>query len=635
MQTTHPLLDTVEYPADLKKLPVQELPQICRELRQYIIDVVSRKGGHFGASLGVVELTVALHYVFNTPYDQLIWDVGHQAYAHKILTGRKKRFPTNREYGGLSGFPTRSESKYDAFGTGHASTSVSAALGMSIAAQHNHETDRRVVAVIGDGALTGGMALEALNHAGTSDSNALIIVNDNGMSIDPNVGALKEYLVNIAASRPFNAARNNVRELLHKLSAHGPNVEKIAMKIEQGIKGTLFDQSNFFESMNLRYFGPVDGHNVEHLVKTLRDIREIPGIKVLHCLTKKGKGYKFSEEGDQTVWHAPGLFDKETGEIRKSDVTKAAPKKYQDVFGDTILELARENPKIVSVTPAMLTGSSLTKMFREMPDRVFDVGIAEQHAVTFSAGLATQGLLPYCNIYSTFMQRAYDQMIHDVALQKLKVIFCFDRAGLVGSDGATHHGAYDIAFCRIIPNMAVSAPMNEEELRNLLYTAQLEETHGPLSIRYPRGQGVMTGENRPFEKIPLGKGRKMRDGKDIAFLSLGTVGNAVANVCEELEKKGIKAAHYDLRFAKPLDHDLLHEALSAFDTIITVEDGCIAGGIGSAVLEFASDHGYRATIKRLGIPDRFIEHGSIEELQKECGFDAESIERAALRMLEA
>ena len=633
MQTARPLLDAIEYPADLKKLPIQELPQVCQELRQYIVDVVSEKGGHFGASLGVVELTVAIHYVFNTPYDQLIWDVGHQAYAHKILTGRKKQFPTNREYGGLSGFPTRSESEYDAFGVGHASTSVSAALGMSIAAQYNNETDRRVVAVIGDGALTGGMALEALNYAGTSDSNALIIVNDNGMSIDPNVSAFKEYLVKIGASPSFNTARNNVKELLHKLSTHGPNVERIALKIEQSIKGTLFDQSNFFESMNLRYFGPVDGHNVELLVKTLQDIKEIPGIKVFHCLTRKGKGYKFSEEGDQTAWHSPGLFDKVTGEIKKSTATTPTPKKYQDVFGETMIELARKNPKIVAVTPAMLTGSSLTKMFREMPDRVFDVGIAEQHAVTFSAGLATRGLLPFCNIYSTFMQRAYDQVIHDVALQNLKVVFCLDRAGLVGTDGATHHGTYDIAYFRTIPNMVVSAPMNEEELRNLLYTAQLEETRGPMSIRYPRGQGVMTAENKPFESIPLGKGRKLRDGKDIAFLSLGTVGNTVANVCEALEKKGIKAAHYDLRFAKPLDENLLREALSTYGKIITVEDGCIMGGIGSAVLEFAADNGYHMTIRRMGIPDRFVEHGSVEELQKECGFDAKSLERTALRIL--
>lgn len=622
-----PLLEKVIFPSDLRKLSSEELPQFCDELRQYIIDIVSKKGGHFGASLGVVELTVALHYVFNTPHDRLVWDVGHQAYGHKLITGRRAEFHTNRLYKGLSGFPKRSESEYDTFGVGHSSTSISAALGMAVASRLKKEKNRQHIAVIGDGAMTGGMAFEGLNHAGVENTNLLVVLNDNCMSIDPNVGALKEYLTDIAASHTYNKMKDEVWNLLGKISMFGPTAREIVSKVEGGIKAALLNQSNLFEAMKFRYFGPIDGHNVEHLVKVLTDLKDIHGPKILHCVTVKGKGYKLAEE-DQTLWHSPGLFNKETGEIIKVKTEKPQPPKYQDVFGHTIVELAEKNPKIVGITPAMPSGCSLNIMMKAMPDRAFDVGIAEQHAVTFSAGLATQGLIPFCNIYSTFMQRAYDQVIHDVALQKLNVVFCLDRGGLAGADGPTHHGAFDIAYFRCIPNMIVSAPMNEEELRNLMFTAQ-QDNMGPFSIRYPRGNGVMPDWKKPFQLIEIGKGRKLKDGEDVAVLSIGHIGNHAANAIKELDTYGISAAHYDMRFAKPLDEKLLHEVFTKFTKVITVEDGCLAGGMGSAVIEFMSDHDYNAQVKRLGIPDRFIEHGTQIELYKECGFFEEHIIEAA------
>ncbi len=626
------LLDKIVYPSDLRKLKPEQLQQVCNELRQYIIDVVSQKGGHFGASLGVVELTVALHYIFNTPEDQLVWDVGHQAYGHKILTGRRENFDTNRVYKGISGFPKRNESEYDAFGVGHSSTSISAALGMAVAAHYKNEK-RKVIAIIGDGAMTGGMAFEALNHAGTENSDLLVILNDNCMSIDPNVGALKEYLTDITTSQTYNKVKDEIWKLLGKISKFGPNAQEIASKVENAVKTTLLKQSNLFESLKFRYFGPVDGHDVDRLRQVLDDLKDIPGPKILHCLTVKGKGYKFSEEGNQTVWHSPGLFNKETGEIIKIAPKEPQPPKYQDVFGQTIVELAEKNKKIIGVTPAMPTGCSLNIMMKAMPDRAFDVGIAEQHAVTFSAGMATQGLVPFCNIYSTFMQRAYDQVIHDVALQNLHVVFCLDRGGFAGSDGPTHHGAYDLAYFRCIPNMIVSAPMNEEELRNLMYTAQLEETNAPFSIRYPRGNGVMADWKKPFQKIEIGKGRKIKDGQDIAILTIGHIGNYAVNACKQLEAQGINAAHYDMRFVKPVDEKLLHEVFSKYNKVITVEDGCIMGGMGSAVLEFMADNNYTAQVRRLGMPDKVIEHGEQLELHTECGFHPEGIAQAAVEMV--
>jgi 1-deoxy-D-xylulose-5-phosphate synthase len=619
------LLDKIEFPEDLRKLKLEELPQISKELRQFIIDVVSQKGGHFGASLGVVELTVALHYVFNTPYDQLVWDVGHQAYGHKILTGRRKNFHTNRIYKGISGFPKRAESEYDTFGVGHSSTSISAALGMAVASVYKGEKERQHIAVIGDGAMTGGMAFEALNHAGITNSNLLVILNDNCMSIDPNVGALKEYLTDITTSHTYNRLKDDIWNLLGKMSKFGPTAQEIVSKIENGIKTALLKQSNLFESLKFRYFGPVDGHDVERLTKVLQDLKDIPGPKILHCLTQKGKGYKFSEEGNQTIWHAPGLFNKDTGEIIKIVPKEPQPPKYQDVFGYTLVELAEKNKKIMGITPAMPSGSSLNIMMKAMPDRAFDVGIAEQHAVTFSAGLATQGLVPFCNIYSSFMQRAYDQVIHDVALQNLHVVFCLDRGGFAGADGPTHHGAYDLAYFRCIPNMVVSAPMNEEELRNLMYTAQLPETNGPFSIRYPRGNGVMTDWKKSFQKIKIGQGRRIQNGDDIAILTIGHIGNYAIEACKKLEEKNISVAHYDMRFAKPIDEDLLHEVFKKHTKIITVEDGCIIGGMGSAVVEFMADNNYHAQVKRLGIPDKYVEHGEQQELQAECGFDVNGI----------
>ncbi len=624
------LLAKINTPEDLKKVDPTELVQVCEELRQYIVDVVSVYGGHFGASLGVVELTTALHYVFDTPTDQLVWDVGHQAYGHKILTGRREQFPTNRKYKGLSGFPKRKESEYDTFGVGHSSTSISAALGMAVASQYKKE-DKHHIAVIGDGSMTGGMAFEAMNHAGVSNSNLLIILNDNCMSIDPNVGALKDYLTDITTSHTYNKVRDEVWNILGKISKFGPNAREIVAKLENSVKSFLLKQSNLFESLNLRYFGPVDGHDVNHLVDVLKDLKDIPGPKILHCVTVKGKGYALAEK-DQTLWHAPGTFDKITGEIKKKVYDSPQAPKYQQVFGNTIVELAEKNEKIMGVTPAMPSGSSMNIMMKAMPDRAFDVGIAEQHAVTFSAGLATQGMTPFCNIYSTFMQRAFDQVIHDVCLQNLRVVFCLDRAGFAGADGPTHHGAYDIAYMRCIPNMIVSAPMNEEELRNLMYTAQLPG-EGAFTIRYPRGQGVMPDWKTPFQEIEIGTGRKLKDGKEVAILTLGHIGNYAVEVCEKLAEEQIEVAHYDMRFAKPLDKKLLHEVFSKFKKVITVEDGCLQGGFGSAVLEFMAEHGYMSQVARLGIPDEVIEHGDQRQLHDECNFGPEGIYNQVIKML--
>ncbi|NVK49144.1 MAG: 1-deoxy-D-xylulose-5-phosphate synthase [Cyclobacteriaceae bacterium] len=626
------LLAQINSPADLKKMPKDKLVQICDELRHFIIDNVSVYGGHFGASLGVVELTVALHYVLNTPEDQLVWDVGHQAYGHKILTGRKDQFHTNRIFGGISGFPKRKESEYDAFGVGHSSTSISAALGMAMASKYKGDTKKQHIAVIGDGALTGGMAFEAMNHAGVSDSNILIILNDNCMAIDPNVGALKDYLTDITTSHTYNKVKDEVWKILGKMSKFGHSAQEVISKVEGAIKSAVLQQSNLFESLNLRYFGPVDGHDVNHLVEILRDLRDIPGPKILHCVTVKGKGYEPAEKGNHTTWHAPGTFDKVTGEIFKKSPSKPQPPKYQDVFGHTIVELAEQDDRIMGVTPAMPSGSSLNIMMKEMPDRAFDVGIAEQHAVTLSAGMATQGLKPFCNIYSTFMQRAYDQVIHDVCLQNLPVVFCLDRAGFAGADGPTHHGAYDIAYFRCIPNLVVAAPMNEEELRNMMYSSLNHE--GPYSIRYPRGNGVMPDWRRPFQQIPLGQGRIVKEGEDVAILTIGHIGNYAVKACEELGEEGLNPAHYDMRFVKPLDEDLLHEIFGKFKKVVTVEDGCLMGGFGSAVLEWMMDHGYSAQVKRLGIPDEIVEHGEQLQLHKLCGFDVEGIAQAVRALAE-
>jgi 1-deoxy-D-xylulose-5-phosphate synthase len=627
------LLAQINNPDDLKKLDKAQLVQLCEELRHFIIDNVSVYGGHFGASLGVVELTVALHYVFNPPYDQLVWDVGHQAYGHKILTGRRDLFHTNRLYGGLSGFPKMKESEFDAFGVGHSSTSISAALGMAVANKYQ-DIDKQHIAIIGDGALTGGMAFEGLNHAGVSDTNLLIVLNDNCMSIDPNVGALKDYLTDITTSRAYNKLKDDIWNLLGKLSKFGKSAQEIVSKVETGIKSTLLSQSNLFESLNLRYFGPVDGHDIDHMVTVLNDLKNIKGPKILHCVTMKGKGYAPAENGNATTWHAPGKFDKISGEIHKKVYETPQAPKYQDVFGHTIVELARQNEKIIGITPAMPSGSSLNIMMKEMPDRAFDVGIAEQHAVTFSAGLATQGLIPFCNIYSSFMQRSYDQVIHDVCIQNLPVNFCLDRAGFSGADGPTHHGAYDIAYFRCLPNMIVAAPMNESELRNLMFTAQLPRQEQAFSIRYPRGQGVMPNWRTPMEEIKIGTSRKIKDGDELAILTIGHIGNYAVEVCRRLQKKGIEIAHYDMRFVKPLDQVALHEVFSKFKKIVTVEDGSIQGGFGSAVLEFMADNGLSAEIRRLGIPDKVIEHGEQIELHHECGFDPDGIEKAVIEMLE-
>lgn len=619
------LLSRINFPSDLKNLKEGELPQLCTEIRKFIIEQTASNPGHLGASLGAVELAVAIHYVFDTPHDRLIWDVGHQAYAHKILTGRKDLFFQNRKWKGISGFPKRSESEYDSFGVGHSSTSISAALGMAVAAGLSENDHRQHIAVIGDGAMTGGMAVEALNNAGVSGANILVILNDNGIAIDKSVGALSQYLLKIVTSKAYNKFRDKIWILMGGRTKYGKNSRAIVKQIGNAVKSTILKGSNLFEALNFRYFGPVDGHDVVRLTKLLRDLKNIRGPKLLHVITVKGKGFYMAER-EQTIYHSPGTFDKDTGELVETEDTCPGkkPPKYQTVFGRTLLELAEANPRIVGITPAMPTGCSLNIMMQKMPHRAFDVGIAEQHAVTFSAGLAAEGMIPFCNIYSTFMQRGYDQLIHDVALQQLHVVFCLDRGGLVGEDGPTHHGTFDLAYLRLVPNIIIASPLNEKELRNMMYTAQLEN-NGPFAIRYPRNRGVMPEWKTPFEKLDIGKGQLISEGTGLAILSIGHVGNTVREAVNLLKKESISPAHYDMRFLKPLDEKLLHDVFKRFRKIITVEDGTIVGGLGSAVLEFMSDHSYSATVRRLGVPDHFIDQGTIEELHAQCGYDRTGI----------
>lgn len=619
------LLPNINFPADLRALPVEDLPQVCNELRQEIIRELANNPGHFASGLGVVELTVALHYVFNTPYDRLVWDVGHQAAGHKILTGRRKTFSTYRHLGGLRPFPSPEESEYDTFACGHASNSISAALGMAVAAQGHGEGDRQVVAVIGDGSMSGGLAFEGLNNVSSTPNNLLIILNDNNMSIDRSVGGMKHYLHQLHTSSFYNNLRYRLSQQLVRWGLLGENTRQRILRFNNSVKSLLSNQQNIFEGLNIRYFGPIDGHDVIELVATLRQIKNMKGPKLLHIHTVKGKGFLAAEE-NPTVYHAPGKYDPETGE-RLSCNTEGLPPRYQDVFGETLLELAKQNDKIVGITPAMATGCSLSMMMKEMPERTFDVGIAEGHAVTFAGGLAKEGLVPFCNIYSSFAQRAYDNIIHDVALCRLPVVFCLDRAGLVGQDGATHHGAFDLAALRPIPNLTISSPMNEHELRCLMYTAQLPN-NGPFVIRYPRGRGVLTEWQCPLMELPIGRGRKLTDGNDVAVLTLGPIGNVVAEVVRELKEAGRFVAHYDMRFLKPIDQDILKEVGAGYKRIVTVEDGVVQGGLGSAVVEYMADHNLHPEVIRLGLPDSFVEHGTPEELYHIVGLDAEAIKKA-------
>ena len=625
---TH-ILNQIDYPADLRKLPVESLPEVCSELRQYIIDVLSENPGHLGASLGTVELTVALHYVFNTPYDRIVWDVGHQAYGHKILTGRREKFTTLRKLHGISGFPNPKESEYDAFIAGHASNSISAAMGMSVASALRNE-ERHVIAVIGDGAMTGGLAFEGLSNAAANPNNLLIILNDNNMAIDNNVGGLSQYLVDITTSQAYNKMRYDVYKGLRKIKLIDDSRRENILRFNNSLKALLTQQHNLFEGFSIRYFGPVDGHNVGYLVKLLNDIKDMQGPKLLHIKTVKGKGFKPAEQS-ATEWHAPGRFNKETGEriiVRKLN----EPQRYQDVFGHTLVELAEKDERIVGITPAMPTGCSMTYMMKAFPKRAYDVGIAEGHAVTFSAGLAKEGMIPFCNIYSSFMQRAYDMIIHDVALQKLHMVICLDRAGLVGEDGATHHGIFDLAYLRPIPNLIIASPLNEWDLRNLMYTAYSAK-EGTFVIRYPRGKGEKADWRNEMSVLPVGKGKKLKDGKDIAILSIGPVGNEALKAIEQVEKEGVSVALYDMIYLKPIDEELLHEVGKKFNRIVTVENGVIKGGLGTAVLEFMADNGYTPKVKRIGVPDRFIEHGSVPELFKLCGMDSESIAEVVKEMV--
>lgn len=621
--TSYKFLNEIDSPEDLRKLPVEDLPEVCRELREMIIDELSRNPGHFGSSLGVIELTVALHYTFSTPYDRIVWDVGHQAYAHKILTGRRDRFSTNRKLNGLAPFPTPSESEYDTFTCGHASNSISAALGMAVAAKLKNETNRHIVAVIGDGSMSGGLAFEGLNNASATPNNLLIILNDNNMAIDRSVGGMKQYLLNLHTSEGYNRFRNVMSRQMSKWGFLTDERRKAIIRFNNSVKSLLMQQQNIFEGMNIRYFGPIDGHDTVSMIKVLNEIKDMSGPRLLHIHTVKGKGYKPAEEC-ATEWHAPGKFDKTTGE-RIKPCAEGMPPLFQEVFGNTLLELAQSNKKIVGVTPAMPSGCSMNIMMKEMPDRVFDVGIAEGHAVTFSAGMAKDGLIPFCNIYSTFMQRAYDNVIHDVAIQKLNVVMCLDRAGLVGEDGATHHGIFDIAYMRIIPGLTIAAPMDEHELRKLMYTAQQPDM-GPFVIRYPRGRGMLTDWKCEFEAIPVGKGRLLKEGKDMAVITLGPIGYKAQKAIERMESEtNLSIAHYDLRFVKPLDKEMLDSIGKNFRKIITIEDGVLSGGAGSAVMEFMSDNGYNVDIKRLGIKNRFVQHGAVNELYRICGLDEESI----------
>lgn len=621
--TSYKFLNEIDSPEDLRKLPVEDLPEVCRELREMIIDELSRNPGHFGSSLGVIELTVALHYTFSTPYDRIVWDVGHQAYAHKILTGRRDRFSTNRKLNGLAPFPTPSESEYDTFTCGHASNSISAALGMAVAAKLKNETNRHIVAVIGDGSMSGGLAFEGLNNASATPNNMLIILNDNNMAIDRSVGGMKQYLLNLHTSEGYNRFRNVMSRQMSKWGFLTDERRKAIIRFNNSVKSLLMQQQNIFEGMNIRYFGPIDGHDTVSMIKVLNEIKDMSGPKLLHIHTVKGKGYKPAEEC-ATEWHAPGKFDKATGE-RIKPCAEGMPPLFQEVFGNTLLELAQSNKKIVGVTPAMPSGCSMNIMMKEMPNRVFDVGIAEGHAVTFSAGMAKDGLIPFCNIYSTFMQRAYDNVIHDVAIQKLNVVMCLDRAGLVGEDGATHHGIFDIAYMRIIPNLTIAAPMDEHELRKLMYTAQQPDM-GPFVIRYPRGRGMLTDWKCEFEAIPVGKGRLLKEGKDMAVITVGPIGYKAQKAIERMESEtNLSIAHYDLRFVKPLDKEMLDSIGRNFRRIITIEDGVLSGGAGSAVMEFMSDCGYNVDIKRLGIKNCFVQHGAVNELYKICGLDEEGI----------
>jgi 1-deoxy-D-xylulose-5-phosphate synthase len=622
--SSNKILDQIDYPADLRKLKEAELPLVCSELRDFIIREAAANPGHLGANLGVVDLTVALHYAYNTPYDQLIWDVGHQAYSHKILTGRRKVFGTNRLYKGISGFPKMAESEYDAFGVGHSSTSISAALGIAVASGLKGEQNRKVIAVIGDGSMTGGMAFEDLNNAGASNADVLVILNYNNMSIDPNVGGISRYFIRLQTSYTYNSLKTKIWKALGKVKWVGPLAKRMLRKQQQVLKSVVFRESNLFESFGFRYFGPVDGHDVVGLVHIFNHLKAIAGPKILHVVTKKGKGFT-PAENDATKWHAaPGKFDINTGEVFStvSDVPESP--RYQFVFGKTIIELAQQNEKIVGITPAMPSGCSLNMMMQVFPKRTFDVGIAEPHAVTFAAGLAAGGMLPFVNIYSSFIQRSYDQIIHDVALQNLNVVFCLDRGGLVGADGATHHGVFDLAFLRNIPNMTVSAPMDQVDLRNLMYTAQLPGK-GPFSIRFPRGIGPTVDWKKDFQELAVGKGRKISDGNSAVVLSIGQAGNFVVEASARLLAEGITLTHYDMRFVAPVDQEILDEAAAKYDTVITVEDGVIDGGFGSAVTEYYASTGKHITVIRLGVPNRFVEHGTQEELYHECGFDSEGI----------
>lgn len=631
-QNPYDLLKKIDSPEDLRKLSVDALPEVCDELREMIIDELSRNPGHLGSNLGAIELTVAIHYVFDTPYDRIVWDVGHQAYSHKILTGRRNRFYTNRKLNGLCPFPSPAESEYDTFTCGHASNSISVALGMAVAASMKREENRHVVAVIGDGAMSGGLAFEGLNNASSTPNNLLIILNDNNMAIDRSVGGMKQYLLNLHTSEGYNRLRNALARKFFKWGILTEERRKSLIRFNNSLKSMLMQQQNIFEGLNIRYFGPVDGHDVGSLVRVLKEIKDMKGPKLLHVHTRKGKGYKPAEEA-ATTWHAPGKFDKETGK-RLLNKGEGEPPLFQDVFGNTLLELARRNDRIVGVTPAMPTGCSMNILMKEMPDRAFDVGIAEGHAVTFSGGMAKEGLIPFCNIYSSFMQRAYDNIIHDVAIQRLNVVFCLDRAGLVGEDGPTHHGVFDMTYLRPIPNMTIASPYDEHELRRLMYTAQLPDK-GPFAIRYPRGKGVLVDWKCPLEAVEVGKGRKMKDGTDLAVITIGPVGNVAAKAIARAESdKGYSIAHYDLRFLKPLDEVMLHEIGQTFSCIVTVEDGVLKGGMGSAVLEFMADNGYTPKVRRLGVPDRFIQHGAVQELYVICGIDETSIYNTINQLLD-
>ena len=615
------LLDKIIYPSDLRKLPVEQLPEVCKELRENIIEEVSVNPGHFASSLGVVELTVALHYVYNTPDDRIVWDVGHQAYGHKILTGRRDRFCTNRKLGGIRPFPSPDESEYDTFTCGHASNSISAALGMAVAARKSENTDRHVVAVIGDGAMSGGLAFEGLNNVSSTPNDLLIILNDNDMSIDRAVGGMESYLLNLDTNATYNKLRFKASQWLHSKGYLNEERRKGIIRLNNAIKSALSHQQNIFEGMNIRYFGPFDGHDINNVVRILSQLKDMKGPKLLHLHTTKGKGYKPAEEA-ATIWHAPGKFNPATGERIVAD-TSNEPPKFQDVFGHTLLELAENNPRIVGVTPAMPTGCSMNIMMKEMPDRVFDVGIAEGHAVTFSGGMAKDGLQPFCNIYSAFAQRAYDNIIHDLAILNLPVVLCLDRAGIVGPDGPTHHGVFDMAAMRPIPNLTIASPMDEHELRRLMFTAQLPNK-GTFVIRYPRGQGQLVDWKCPLEEVEVGTGRRMREGKSVAVLSIGPIGTSVEQAIDE---SNLDIAHYDMRFLKPLDNKLLQEVGEQFKTIITVEDGSRDGGMGSAVLEWMADHGYTPRVIRLGIADNFVEHGTVEQLYEACGISKEAIKK--------